>query len=81
LLPVVHMTLRSRSAQHLADLVGRVFSRLAAMIVGFIMSAVGLGLTVTIVMLPVGLLLGLLGVAIFVGGLFAREDPTEQRHG
>jgi hypothetical protein len=69
----VDMTLRSRVVRPVADLVGRVFSRLAAVVVGFVLMATGVGLTVTIVMLPVGIVLGLLGVAIFVGGLFAGD--------
>jgi hypothetical protein len=45
---------------------------LAAVIIGFVMMVVGLGLGVTMIMLPVGLVIGLLGVAIFLAGLFAR---------
>jgi len=33
---------------------------------------VGLALGVTMIMLPVGIVVGLLGVALFVGGLFGR---------
>jgi hypothetical protein len=40
-------------------------ARLAAVVIGFVLMATGVGLTVTIVMLPVGIVLGLLGVAIF----------------
>ena len=32
----------------------------------------GLGLGVTMIMLPAGVVIGLLGFAMFVGGLFAR---------
>jgi hypothetical protein len=67
------MTLRARVVRSVADLVRRVFSRLAAVVIGFVLMATGVGLTVTIVMLPVGIVLGLLGVAIFVGGLFPRD--------
>jgi len=49
-----------------------VLAHIAAIIVGFVMMVVGLGLGVTMVMLPFGLVIGLLGAAIFVGGLFAR---------
>ena len=48
-----------------------VLGHIAAVIVGFVMMVVGLGLGVTMVMLPVGLVIGLAGAAIFVGGLFA----------
>ena len=70
------MTSLSKSVRQIAGMVGRVFGRLAAVIIGFIMMVVGLGLTATLVMLPVGIVLGLLGVAIFVGGLFAPDDRT-----
>ena len=53
-----------------------VVGHIAALIVGFVMMIVGLGLGVTMVMLPVGLVIGLLGVAIFIGGLFARINKT-----
>ena len=39
---------------------------------GFVLMVVGLGLSVTMIMLPVGLALGLLGFAMFVGGLTVR---------
>jgi hypothetical protein len=71
------MTLRSRVVRPVADIVGRVFSRLFAVVIGFVLMATGVGLTVTIVMLPVGIVLGLLGVAIFVGGLFAPFVASE----
>jgi hypothetical protein len=44
---------------------------IVAVIVGFVMMVVGPGLGVTMIMLPFGFVIGLLGVAIFVGGLFA----------
>jgi hypothetical protein len=72
------MTLRSRVVRPVADIVGLVFSRLAAVVIGFVLMATGVGLTATIVMLPVGIVLGLLGVAIFVGGLFVRDDQADR---
>jgi hypothetical protein len=47
---------------------------IVAVIVGFVMMVVGLGLGVTMILLPVGIVIGLLGVAIFVGGLFAHMN-------
>jgi hypothetical protein len=49
-----------------------ILGHVAAVIIGFFMMIVGLALGVTMVMLPVGLVIGLAGAAIFVGGLFAR---------
>ena len=54
-----------------------VLGHIAAVIIGFVMMVVGLGLGVTMVMLPVGLVIGLAGVAIFVGGLFAHLDDKK----
>lgn len=48
-----------------------VLGHFAAVIVGFMLMVVGLGLGVTMIMLPVGIVVGLVGVALFVGGLFA----------
>ena len=47
---------------------------IAFVVAGFVLMVVGLGLGVTIMMLPVGLVIGLLGLAMFVGGLFVHVD-------
>lgn len=49
-----------------------VLGHVAAVLIGFAMMVIGLGLGVTMIMLPVGLVVGLIGAAVFVGGLFAR---------
>jgi hypothetical protein len=49
---------------------------IAALIVGFVMMVVGLGLGVTMIMLPVGIVVGLLGMAMFIGGLFAHVTQS-----
>jgi hypothetical protein len=54
--------------------VGRFLEHAAAVVVGLILMIVGLGLGVTMVMLPAGIVIGLLGVAIVAAGLFARTD-------
>jgi hypothetical protein len=54
--------------------VGRFLEHAAAVVIGFVLMVVGLGLGVTMIMLPVGIVIGLIGVAIFVGGIFARID-------
>ena len=43
-------------------------------IAGFALMVLGLGLGVTMIMLPAGIAIGLLGFAMFVGGLFVRVD-------
>jgi threonine/homoserine efflux transporter RhtA len=56
------MTLLSPRVRQLADRVGRMVPRLAAVIIGFIGMVVGVGMMVTIVMLPAGVVVALLGV-------------------
>jgi hypothetical protein len=56
----------------------RLLEHAAAVVIGLIMMIVGLGLGVTMIMLPAGITIGLLGLAIFVGGLFARIDETSR---
>ena len=55
-----------------------VLGHAAALAIGFVMMVVGLGLGVTMIMLPVGLVVGLLGFAIFVGGLFAHPSRRDR---
>lgn len=45
-------------------------------VIGFILMVVGLGLGVTMIMLPVGIVVGLIGVAMFVSGLFVHLNRT-----
>ena len=44
----------------------------AFVVVGFALMVLGLDLGVTMIMLPVGLVVGLLGFAMFVGGFTVR---------
>ena len=44
----------------------------AFVVAGFVLMVLGLGLGVTMIMLPVGLAIGLLGFAMFVGGMTVR---------
>jgi hypothetical protein len=50
------------------------FEHLAAIVVGFVLMVVGLGLGVTMIMLPVGLVIGFIGLGMFVGGMCVRFD-------
>jgi len=71
------MNLVTRSAHHAGEVVGRVLGRAAAVIVGFVMIILGVGMTATIVMLPAGIVTLLLGVLVFIGGIFAPQDRSE----
>ena len=66
--------LSAAKTHHLVVMIGHLLEHAAALLIGFIMMVVGLGLGVTMIMLPVGIPVGLLGFAIFVGGLFAHID-------
>jgi hypothetical protein len=46
-----------------------IISHLIMAIVGFVMMMVGVGMSVTMVLLPVGIPLGLAGLALLVSGL------------
>ena len=54
--------------------IGRFAEHTALVVVGLMMMIVGLGLGVTMIMLPVGIVIGFAGVLLVVGGLFARID-------
>ena len=69
-----------RFSRPLAEFARRVVQprgRLATLVVGFVLMIVGLAMAVTIVMLPMGSIVGLLGVAVFVLGVFAPPAWTE----
>ncbi len=51
-----------------------VTEHLVAVIVGFMLMAAGLGMGVTIVLLPVGIPVGILGLLAFVWGLLAWDS-------
>lgn len=56
----------------LATGAGHLLSRAAAAVVGLILMIVGIAMGVTIVMLPIGVPLGLFGLAVFLWGFFGR---------
>jgi hypothetical protein len=61
-------------SHRIAGGLGRFFEHAAFVVVGFILMVLGLAMGVTMIMLPVGIVVGLLGVLMFVGGLFAQID-------
>jgi hypothetical protein len=66
------------SIRQIVSVVMHVLPRIAAIFIGFILMVLGLGMSTTLVMLPVGVLLALLGFALIVGGLFVHIDRPEQ---
>ncbi len=54
-----------------------VLAHVAAVVIGFGLMVFGLGLGVTMVMLPVGLIVGVFGVGVFVWGLLGHLGKDE----
>jgi len=67
------------SFRTLGGRIGRSLPRLALVIIGFVLMVVGLAMTASIVMLPAGVVLGLLGVATFLTGIFAPNVLDDKR--
>jgi hypothetical protein len=67
--------------KRLAKVGGRFVGHLGAIILGLVLMIGGLGLGVTLVALPIGLLVGLGGLLMFLWGLFAwpRDEQPKQR--
>jgi hypothetical protein len=59
---------------------GTLLIHVAAVAVGLVVIVLGLGLGVTMIMLPVGVVVGLMGVAMVVAGLFGRAEQAYARH-
>jgi hypothetical protein len=57
---------------------GGTLGRATTIIIGSAMAIVGLGLTATIVLLPLGVVTGLLGVAVFLADTFAPDTTTDR---
>ena len=66
---------RPSPVRHVLAMTGHFLGHVAAVVLGFVLIIVGMAMGVTMVLLPVGIVVGLLGVAIVVSGLFARITP------
>jgi hypothetical protein len=54
--------------------VSTLLEHFAVVVLGFVLMVIGLGLGVTMIMLPVGIVLGLAGACLFIAGLFGHLD-------
>jgi hypothetical protein len=54
---------------------GHFIGHVTAVVLGCVLIVVGLAMGVTMVLLPAGIVIGLVGVALVVGGVFARITP------
>jgi hypothetical protein len=61
--------------RHFLAMGGHLLGHVFAVALGFVLVIVGLAMGVTMVLLPVGIVIGLLGVAMIVSGVFARITP------
>jgi len=59
-----------RGTSHFSQMFARVAERSVAMLIGFVFMVAGLAMTASVVMLPAGIALGLLGVGILITALF-----------
>jgi hypothetical protein len=66
---------RPSPLRHVLSMAGDFLGHVAAVILGFVLIIVGMAMGVTMVLLPAGIVIGLLGVALVVGGVFARITP------
>jgi len=60
--------------RRIVDFFVGLFEHAFFVIAGFVLMVLGLGLGVTMIMLPVGLVIGLLGFAMFVVGVTVRMN-------
>jgi hypothetical protein len=60
---------------HALTMAGHFLGHAAVVVLGFVLMIVGLAMGGTMVLLPAGIVIGLLGVAMVVGGVFARITP------
>lgn len=57
----------------------RGFLHIGAIAVGFILMIVALAMGVSVVMLPLGITVGLAGLAILLWGIFGRAQPPREK--
>ena len=72
-MPIAHS--RPSPLRHLLTMTGHFLGHVTAVVLGFVLIIVGMAMGVTMVLLPAGVVIGLLGVALVVGGVFARITP------
>jgi len=54
--------------------IGGLLEHFVVVVLGFVLMVVGLGLGVTMIMLPAGIVIGLVGMGLFVAGIFGHLD-------
>jgi hypothetical protein len=65
-------------ARNLAGAGGRFLGHTAAVVLGLILMVTGVGLGVTMVLLPIGVPVGLIGLGIFLWGAVGKARATRE---
>ena len=73
------MTGPEKREHHFVQEGGRLVGHIVALVVGFVLMIVGLGMGVTVVMLPFGVPIGLFGLGLFLWGLLEYFDVRQRR--
>ena len=71
------MTTFPRTFADVANSVARPLGRIPTTVAGFVVAMIGLAMCVTIVMFPLDVTLGLIGIAVVLCGLFAPPMSTD----
>ena len=71
------MTVLSAAIDWLGSILARRLGGATTTVIGFVMTLTGLGMTATMVLLPLGIVTGLLGVVVFLGGTFAPHKEID----
>jgi len=73
------MSEKEPMVHHLAETGGVVLSHLIAVVLGLVLMVSGVGMGVTIVLLPLGIPVGLVGLLLFIWGLVRHRGYERQR--
>jgi hypothetical protein len=71
------MNAHPSAGQELVKGTGRFVAHAVAIVVGMIFMVTGIAMGVTIAMLPIGIPLGFVGLAVFFWGLFGKTEVKE----
>jgi hypothetical protein len=71
------MTENESSGKELAKGAGLVAGHVLAIVAGLVLMIAGLAMGVTLVLLPIGIPVGLIGLGVFLWGLFARSREKD----
>jgi hypothetical protein len=71
------MSEQESAGRELARGAGRLAVHVAAIVAGLVLMIVGLGMGVSLVLLPFGIPVGLAGLFVFLWGLFGRSEAKD----